>query len=286
MKLVNKKWFLVLGMIAVMLAAAVSAGCGGGAGPAGEAEGDKAAVETGTLQFRANGEDFIRQGFVSKDGWRITFDHVYVTLAEVTAYQADPPYDAEQGGEVQAGVSAVLPGTYTVDLAEGDENAPPILVGEVKDVPSGYYNALSWKMVRAASGEAEGYSIVFTGKAVKDGQTISFTLKDERQYAYTGGEYIGDERKGIVSAGGTGELEMTFHADHIFGDAGTPADDGLNVGALGFAPLAAIAVDGVVDADLSVLKDKLSPADYENLVNNILLSLGHVGEGHCHCEVL
>ena len=24
----------------------------------------------------ANGEDFVRQGFVSKDGWRISFDHV------------------------------------------------------------------------------------------------------------------------------------------------------------------------------------------------------------------
>jgi len=31
---------------------------------------------TGTLQFVANGEDFIRQGFTSKDGWNISFDEV------------------------------------------------------------------------------------------------------------------------------------------------------------------------------------------------------------------
>ena len=40
--------------------------------------------EQGTLAFQANGEDFVRQGFVAKDGWTIDFDHVYVTLAEVT----------------------------------------------------------------------------------------------------------------------------------------------------------------------------------------------------------
>jgi hypothetical protein len=47
---------------------------------------------TGTLEFYANGEDFVRQGFVSKDGWSIQFDHVYITLDGIAAYQTDPPY--------------------------------------------------------------------------------------------------------------------------------------------------------------------------------------------------
>jgi len=127
-----RKSFFVL-VICALLIAAVFVGCA-------------PAAEKGTLQFHANGEDFVRQGFVSKDGWAITFDHVYITLADVTAYQSDPPYDPHAGDEVKAAVKVSLGETYTVDLAEGGEDAPPILVGEVKDAAVGHYNAISWKM--------------------------------------------------------------------------------------------------------------------------------------------
>lgn len=72
----------------------------------------------------------MRQGFVSKDGWSITFDHVYVVLAEITGYQTDPPYDPHAGSDVKAKATVRLDGVHTVDLAEGGEDAPPILVGE------------------------------------------------------------------------------------------------------------------------------------------------------------
>lgn len=270
-------------IILTFFAAAVLSGCDSGG--TGEPQSEEQNSQIGTLQFRANGEDFVRQGFTSKDGWDITFDHVYITLANITAYQAYPPYEAEKGGEIQAKNEISLPGTHTVDLAEGGEDAAPILVGEVKDASVGHYNAISWKMVKATEGPAKGYSLVVIGKAVKDGENINFTIKNEEEYKYTGGEYVGDERKGIVQEGGTAELEMTFHFDHIFGDAETPADDELNVGALGFKPFAALAEDGKVDVDLAKLKEKLSPADYKKL-KEILPTLGHVGEGHCHCEVL
>ena len=55
-------------MILAVLVAGLLLGCG--------------AQETGRLQFVANGEDFVRQGFVSKDGWAIGFDHVYINLAD------------------------------------------------------------------------------------------------------------------------------------------------------------------------------------------------------------
>jgi len=261
---------LFFAMVVIFFAAVVFSGCG--------------VKESGTLQFTANGEDFIRQGFVSKDGWALTFDHVYVTLADVTAYQANPPYDPDKGGEVQSETKVSLPGTHTVDLAEGDENAPPIMVGEVK-APVGHYNAISWKMIKAPEGPAKGYSLVIMGKAVKEGRTVNFTIKNEEEYKYTGGEYVGEERKGIVQEGSVADLEMTFHFDHLFGDAETPADDELNVGALGFEPFAVFAENGKVDVDLAMLKAKLSPADYQKL-EEILPTLGHVGEGHCHCEVL
>ena len=40
-------------------------------------------VAVGTLELRANGEDFIRQGFTSKDGWQIEFDHVYTNIQDL-----------------------------------------------------------------------------------------------------------------------------------------------------------------------------------------------------------
>ncbi len=237
----------------------------------------------GTLQLYANGEDFVRQGFVSKDGWAITFDKVYITLAEVKSYQADPPYDAHQGGQVSAGKEVSLPGTHTVDLAEGDENADPILVGEVKDTPEGHYNAVHWKMVKATSGPAQGYSLAITGTAAKESEEVQFTIKVENEYEYTCGEFVGEERKGILKKGSTAEQEMTFHFDHIFGDAETPLDDELNLGAPGFEMFAAIAEGGELDVDLAGLKEKLAPEDYQ-MLEDILPTLGHVGEGHCHCE--
>ena len=276
-----KNRYFSLAVIIILAVATILSGCS--TSTKSETPNEKQTVETGTLKFNANGEDFVRQGFVSKDGWAISFDHVYVTLADIISYQADPPYDADKGGEVKAKNKISLPGTHTVDLAKGGENDPPILISEVKDAPVGYYNAISWNMVKGPEGQAKGYPLVIIGKAVKDNQTINFTIKSEQEYEYTGGEYIGDERKGIVEKGGTADQEMTFHFDHIFGDMKTPSDDGLNVSALGFAPFGAIAQNGILDTDLAALKTKISSADYQKLVD-VLPTLGHVGEGHTHCK--
>jgi len=237
------------------------------------------ANQTGVLQFKANGEDFVRQGFTSKDGWKITFDNVYLHLSAITAYQTDPPYDAAKGGAIAAKQTVSLPGSFTVDLAEGGADAEPILVDELKDVAVGHYNAISWEMRQAAEGPSQGYALLIIGRAEKAGKTVAFRLGIDKQYRFTGGEYVGDERKGIVEAGETADLEMTFHFDHLFGDINTPADDELNTGALGFEPLAGLAQGGKVETTLTELKDTL-PAAYDKLLA-ILPHLGHVGEGHC-----
>lgn len=222
-------------------------------------------AEVGALQFYANGEDFVRQGFVSKDGWSISFDNVYITLGDIKAYQTDPPYDSHTGDEIDGKVSVSLNNTYTVDLAEGGDNAPPILVDELSGVSAGHYNAVSWRMVSAETGPAAGHSLVMVGTAEKDGATVNFTINIDEECSYSCGEYVGDERKGIVTDGGTADLEMTFHFDHIFGDAELPLDDELNLGAIGFGPFSDTSEGGQVD------------------VNMTELHLGHVGEGHCHC---
>ncbi|WAL58341.1 DUF4382 domain-containing protein [Thermocoleostomius sinensis] len=286
----NKR-LIFLTTFVVMSAIGVQS-CAGGTSPQAEAPTNEPASptqqataptsdETGTLQIRANGEDFIRQGFVSKDGWQIDFDHVYVNLDQITAYQTDPPFDpeADQSIDAKAQTEVRLEGIKTIDLAEGGEDAEPILVGEV-EAPVGRYNALSWQMVKAPDGPAAGYPLMLQGTASKDGQSVDFTLRFDEELSFTCGDFVGDERKGIVQAGQTADLEATFHFDHLFGDADTPAEDALNTGALGFDPLAAIAENGQLDADLATLEKQLSPEDYTKLVE-ILPSLGHVGEGHC-----
>jgi hypothetical protein len=260
MSLKNLKWLILF-----ILIASVFAGC--------------SAQETGTLAFRANGEDFVRQGFVSKDGWSVSFDYVFVTLEQITGYQTDPPYDPHEGGTIDAETKTSLDGAFTVDLAEGGEDAEPIFVGDVKDAPAGQYNAISWKMVPGDS----GYPLVIVGSAERDGQVVDFTIQVETEYSYACGEYVGDERKGILQKDGNADLEMTFHFDHIFGDAETPMDDDLNLGAPGFDPFAGAAEGGTLEIDMAGLQNALSAADYQMLVD-ILPTLGHVGEGHCHSE--
>lgn len=241
--------------------------------------------DTGTLAVRANGEDFVRQGFVSKDGWAITFDQALITLANITAYQTDPPYEAEMGDDLSAVETVELPDLTIVDLAEGEDDADPISVTQVDTAPPGRYNALAWEMINAPEdADFPGYTLVINGMATKDDAEIAFTLKIEAEYQYMCGEYVGDERLGILSAGKTTDLEMTFHFDHIFGDGDLPADDGLNEAALGFASLAVLAEDGELDVTLADLEAALSEDDFERLTH-ALNTLGHVGEGHCY-EVL
>ena len=245
-----------------------------------ETASDTASSEgTGKLVVRANGEDFVRQGFITKDGWQVNFDHLYVTLADVNAYQAEPAYDPEADSEINAKQQVSVTEPITVDLAEGDEAAEPIVVTQV-DAPAGRYNALGWEMVPAPEGPSEGYSLMLVGDATKDGETIDFTLKMSEELGFTCGDFVGEERKGLLTAGESADVEATFHFDHLFGDGDAPADDEINTGALGFDPLAALAEGGQLDVTSSDLKQQLSDQEYQTLMG-ILPSLGHVGEGHC-----
>ncbi len=275
----KRVWGLLAIYLTVLLALLLVAGCAAEQVVDEEPPVEKEVLDTGTLVFTANGEDFIREGFVCKDGWELSFDHAYVTLVSISAFQTDPPFDTEVGWEFEALVRARidLAGIHTVDLAGPD--ADPALVGEAASVPAGRYNALYWEMVRAPSGPAEGFVLLLIGTAEKDGETISFSLGLDREVAILGGDYVGDERKGILQAGGSADVEMTFHFDHLFGDYGEDPDDDLNLEALGFGPLAVLAVDGELEVSLSDLEMMLAADDFELLLA-VMTHLAHVGEGH------
>ncbi len=287
---IMKRPFFLL-VILSLLFAFVIAGCGGSntepSTTTSDASTDSSAESTGTLSFTANGEDFVRQGFVSKDGWQVSFDHLYVTLADVTAYQTDPPYDPFDGA-IPEGMSVAVSGPLSVDLAAGDESAEPILI-EAAAAVAGQYNALGWRMVPATAEEvlddsmsdAIGSTIFLKGQAEREGEVVTFSIRDESEYAYNCGEFVGESRLGILDPGGSARMEATFHFDHLFGDADTPADEALNVNALGFDPLAALAQDGALVVSVGDLETQLDNADYE-LLSDALAGLGHVGEGHCY----
>lgn len=258
----------------------------------------------GKLEFRANGEDFVRQGFVTKDGWNVTFQHVYVTLANLTAATSDGAAQADETTQAIKGSAAdkagalaklahaslTVEGVRTVDLVPregGDETA---LVESV-DAPATHYDALAWSMVPAIAGPAQGQTLQLVGQATKNSRTVDFVLGWDRSHRYVCGDFIGDQRKGIVKSGGHADVEATFHFDHVFGNADEPADDPINLGAVGFEPFAALAADGPSGRDEGErvvlnrpeLAAQLAAEDFDAL-QVAFAGLGHVGEGHCDAE--
>ncbi len=259
--------------------------CGGGPG---SLDRNPSPEALGTLEIRANGEAFVRDGLTSKDGWDLHFDQVLVTLAGITAYQTDPPFDARATEDPQIQVARSLPDVVTVNLVPdpGEDDRP--LVGHL-EVPVGHYNALAWQLVPAPTGEAQGYAIRLTGVATRrdGGKTspgstpLSFEINLQAAYDFLCGEYVGEQRQGFVAPSQPGTLEATLHFDHLFGDAELGPNDDLNQNALGFEPLAKLAGDQPrIQVTSDDLKTQFNPSDYQRLLD-ILPNLGHVGEGHC-----
>lgn len=222
----------------------------------------------GSLVFTANGEDFVRRGFVDKGRWNLTFDHVFVNIIDPTA-------------KIPGAGEARLPGEFWVDLAAGDASAPIAVVGTLKDVRPGNYQSMFFKLRRRSSGEYKGYSIVLTGLAVKEDLRVSFEIKLNEELDYTGTEgYVGDSIKGLVKAGKQADVEMTFHFDHIFGDNQAAADDHINSGSVGFDFFYSIKQGETLSVEQKELKGRTG---YDKLVQAIW-SLGHLGEGHCEAS--
>jgi hypothetical protein len=220
----------------------------------------------GSIVFTANGEDFVRRGFVDKHGWSISFEKLYINIVEPTAYIPD------------GDGAVVLEGSHWVDLAEGGEEAEPIVMGSVQEVPPANYQALRFALRRAGEGPYAGSSIVMIGSAERQGVQVPFTILLDEEMAFDGPEgYVGEELKGLLQPGSTTEVEMTFHFDHVFGDNEADAEDHINTGSVGFDFFYAFAENGVVD----VCQEDLQGAEGYGTLVRALWTLGHLGEGHC-----
>ncbi|WP_242511903.1 hypothetical protein [Rhodobaculum claviforme] len=219
------------------------------------------AAQADTLTLFATGEDQATVGFhapeLTRDGWQLDFSRVIVTFDAITAWRTDPPFQADSPAIDGAGVA--FDGPVTVDLVDADADGRVALA--TRPAAPGHYNALSWALVPAPEGPFAGYSMVFEGTATRDGTQVTFTLATRDAVAHACGEYLGDVRKGFVTADTGGTLEITLHLDHVFGRADRPADDPMNRQAVGF--------DAFADGGM-----------HEFSMDG--LHVGHVGEGHCH----
>lgn len=293
----------------------ILAGAGGLSSACSEEDYDGAFVSKGRgeLVFTANGEEFARQGFTSMDGWEISFDHVYINLSNIVAYQvaeasagltsaslagdgmivsAHAGHPHSGGGETAtAGAEAPLPGVFLVDLAAGDG---PTELGKVLRVVEGNYNRLRFAVSPLEEGVSEpvapvaagvaatysGFTLVLIGQATNGGDVVDFTLTLDEALSYSACGPNG--LAGVVRHQGTGTAEMTFHLDHVFGDFETLGEPGsVNETAVGFQPFAdLIGGSGALDLDQDQLAAAMSGADFLTFID-ALRTIGHSGEGHC-----
>jgi hypothetical protein len=276
-----KKLFLALTLI--------FAACGG-TGP----------QKTGTVIFTANGEDFVRKGFVSEDGWSIQFEKVFVNVYGPTAYQVvenNQPLISgglRHGGhpheDIPEGAAHVsLLGDYFINLKTDQD---PLEIGRVDEAPIGNYNRLAFT-VRPASTNSnnfvagfEGASLAFIGTASKQGSTIHFDIRFDEQMAYS--NCGPNEDAGVLAENSQAIAEMTFHVDHVFGDEGAgPADtqdqESVNYIAVGFGPFAELASGDTLQITQKELGEKMTGTLYLQLIDAVR-TMGHSGEAHCHLD--
>ena len=255
---------LGLAMLAVW-----AVGCTGGSAPKAD------------LDVMVNGEAFAEAGMLSKDGWQISFDEVTVTVGEITVSGA--PSDG--GGDGVDVPWTLGEGAETAEAAEGEGETPPGFVavslqeGPVKlgpqPVPVGTYSQVKWRW-----GTDSTAAIALKGTAVQGDQSIPFDLQLPGSFQAICGDYVGEERKGVVTADSGGEVELTLHLDHLFGDGEAAPNDEINTQSFGFNAFAETASEQGVVVTPATWDAWGTPALRQSL-QDVLLSMPHVGEGHC-----
>ena len=110
---------------------------------------------------------------------------------------------------------------------------------------------------------------------------INYCIRNHKELDFDGREgYVGDEIKGLLQDGKSTTVEMTFHADHIFGDINAEAGSHIDTESVGFDFFNNFKVDNEVIITQSEIKEA---EEYEKLVKSIW-TLGHLGEGHCEAS--
>lgn len=200
---------LVSGTLLVALAAACSS--------TSDADGQ------GTVTFTTYGEDYIEKEIPAadvEDGWTITYSKFLVAIGEVSV------------GAAKSEPTSRMPGLKLFSMKRpGDK-----LVVTFASVPAKAYPHVSYTIgpVTPATEIAEGvtdsdkqlmlsggYSVYVEATATKAGatKTLAWGFATKTLYDKCRGELAGKETDGVVvTNGGTDNVQLTIHGDHLYYD--------------------------------------------------------------------
>ena len=270
--------------------ASVTVGCGGD-------DGGASSGETGDVLFLTWGEEYIEKEIPAAefaDGWRVTFNKFLAVLKNVTVAGGSGQVGARMDN-VSVVVDYKAPGVKQVVGFEGLE-------------------AKNWSQVSFEIGPAEGAtreegattedrlllddagaSVHVEGQAQKAGMTKRFawTFTEATAYRSCRGDKDGKATEGVlVTNGGTDNVELTIHGDHLFYDdlqadnavlrfeaiAGADADGD---GAVTMAELAAVPLTSIPEGSYGT-GSAGGINDLGTYVAALARTLGHFrGEGEC-----
>ncbi|AKT37544.1 hypothetical protein [Chondromyces crocatus] len=250
----------------------------------------------GNVSFSTWGEGFIEEGIPAEefaDGWQATFDKFLVVLRNVTVADSEGNTGGEMTGSILVDhkVAGVKPVVSFNGLEAKAWNRVSFEIGPVD---------ADTELVSASEADKAlmldaGASVHVAGQ-VQKGQEIkrfAWTFTTATAYTACRGEKDGKETEGVlVTNGGTDNVELTIHGDHLF------YDDLQSDGAvLRFDALAAADVDGDDAISLKELAmvslSDIQTGRYgtgsfshidnlESFVTALSRNLGHFrGEGEC-----
>jgi hypothetical protein len=202
----------MMGPVCSVLLAAACAGCG--------SDGDDGGA--GSVAFNTWGEAYIEDGIpatVFADGWSVSYQEFLVNIGEVTI--------ADDSGEVAAQQS----GSMIFDHHQ--PGVKPLVT--FADLEAKSWTRVSYRVrpptAEAALGVASedqkggmlaaGASIMVAGTATKDAvsKTFAWAFTQSTRYDDCKGEIDGKETAGVlVTNGGTDDVQLTIHGDHLFYD--------------------------------------------------------------------
>lgn len=225
----------------------------------GDDDDDDSATGEGTVNVKVYGEDYIEKGIPADemdDGWAITFDKFDISIDElkVGGVKITTPDSLDIAGETDGSGHALASGT----------------------VPAGEHSGPGYSVNR----------IEMAGSATKDEVTKTFDLTFDAATHYSDCDTTTK-----VTDGGESNLELTIHADHLFGDSLVSHEPNVVFQAL---------ADADADDDGEITQAELEAADIgsydpgsEGGVDNLWdflvaqsQTLGHIdGEGHCDTHI-
>ena len=200
------------GYVCAALAALSCAGCGD--------DGDASGV--GSVSFNTWGEGYIQDQIptsVFEDGWSVTYQSFLVNIAGITI--------ADDAGSVaaQQAVSMVF-----------DHKQPGVKpIATFADIEAKNWTSVSYRIEPATAGSALGGAaeaqksamvaangaVMVEGSATNgtDSKTFAWVFSQTTHYDDCKGDIDGKETEGVlVTNGGTDDVQLTIHGDHLFYD--------------------------------------------------------------------